>query len=205
MKLGTPRTWVLAGVAAILLVALLWVYGPSWATEPSLPINAPANFPAATPGNVTALAVNLQHSDSKYAIAAAVSLGQTGSSQAAAPLLSAALHDSRPPVQAAALEGLTALRPQIDPASIIQLAASAPDTSVRAAALEYLAAQKVEAAAPVMVKGLEDPDVLVRGRAYAGIRRLFERDYQFHADDPPARRAAVIAVIRADNPFQKKD
>lgn len=198
------RGWVLAGFAVLLLVTVAFMYRPRDAADAqAVPVapgaanpGAPAGL-APTPRNIPALAAQLRSADPAQAIAAASTLGYTRSPDAVAPLM-AAITDNRPQVQVAAADSLARLQPEADPAPIIHLVETSADPTVRAAGLNYLAVHKVEAACPLMLKYLEDPDADVRGRAYAGIAGLVEgRNYHFNANDPPEKRQAVIAKIRA--------
>ena len=67
---------------------------------------------------------------------------------------------------------------------------------VRAAAAVSLGRLDDYSAMPVLIESLEDDDPVVRGRAYAAIRRILRLDVGFHARAPVAERRAKIARIK---------
>ena len=193
------RTCVLAGVAAILLVSVALVYSLGRSSDDDASAGTAGSsssaIPAPTVKNIPALGTMLQNSDATIAVAAAERLSQARSPEAVAPLL-AAVNDPRPPVQAAAINALVALQPTtVDPAPFMAIVESGAEPSVRAAALNFLGAQKVVKAMPMMLKCAADPDTDVRDRAAYGLHRITGRDYHFRADDSPARRKEILAKM----------
>lgn len=55
-----------------------------------------------------------------------------------------------------------------------------------------------EESMPVLLRAMEDPDPVLRGRAAAAVRKIMRADYYFRANDPPERRKEVIATIKRD-------
>jgi len=51
---------------------------------------------------------------------------------------------------------------------------------------------------PTAIDLLDHPDPLVRGRAGAAVREILGADFGFRANDPPEKRAKVVAMIKAD-------
>ena len=68
---------------------------------------------------------------------------------------------------------------------------------VRAAALGAIGQMRAYEARGAALAALEDPDPKVRGQAAAALRTMIGRDFHFRADDPPAKRKAAVAKIRA--------
>jgi len=49
---------------------------------------------------------------------------------------------------------------------------------------------------PLLLAAMEDPDPLIRGRAGVAVQKIMKADYYFRAEDPPRRRAQVLAEIK---------
>lgn len=70
-----------------------------------------------------------------------------------------------------------------------------PDRVARAQAASKLGALRDEDSMPLLLKAMEDPDPLIRGRAGVAVQKIMKADYYFRAEDPPHRRAEVLAEI----------
>jgi HEAT repeat protein len=68
----------------------------------------------------------------------------------------------------------------------------------RTGAAAKLGEMRDEESMPVLLRAMEDPDPVLRGRAAAAVRKIMGADYYFRAGDPPERRKEVIATIQRD-------
>lgn len=68
----------------------------------------------------------------------------------------------------------------------------------RTVAAAKLGEMRDEQSMPVLLRAMEDPDPVLRGRAAAAVRKIMGADYYFRAGDPPKRRKEVIATIKRD-------
>ncbi len=68
----------------------------------------------------------------------------------------------------------------------------------RAVAAAKLGEMRDEESMPMLLRAMEDPDPVLRGRAAAAVRKIMGADYFFRAGDPPERRKEVIATIKRD-------
>ena len=71
-------------------------------------------------------------------------------------------------------------------------------TQARTVAAAKLGEMRDEESMPVLLRAMEDPDPVIRGRAAAAVRKIMGADYYFRAGDPPKRRKEVIATIKRD-------
>lgn len=71
-------------------------------------------------------------------------------------------------------------------------------SQTRAAAAARLGQIGDEQSIPALLRAMEDPDPVVRGRAGAAVRKIMKADYRFRAADPPERRTEVLANIKRD-------
>ena len=187
------RKWSLVVFAVVLLIAVAFVY-LGRGTEPT----SPAGIPSALPKNIPALVAILESGDSANAILAAQALGETGSPDAIAPLLSVGTSSSTPPaLQAACLGALGALNLPLDAAPIMAIADSTTDATIRAAALGLLGSLKVTTreSCALYIRHMDDPDLEVRNKAYAAITAVTGADFHFKSDDTPEKRREVINKI----------
>jgi HEAT repeat protein len=67
---------------------------------------------------------------------------------------------------------------------------------VKAAAIQGLLDQQDYSSLPVFLALLDDPSPLVRGRAGVAVTQLLGRNFQFLAEDPPARRAEAVEKMK---------
>lgn len=68
----------------------------------------------------------------------------------------------------------------------------------RTVAAAKLGEMRDEESMPALLRAMEDPDPVLRGRAAAAVRKIMGADYYFRAGDPPERRKEVIATIKRD-------
>ena len=72
----------------------------------------------------------------------------------------------------------------------------AKDVNVRAAVIDGLGEAEDWDAVPELIDALEDEDATIRGRANAALRKIFKANFFFKANDPPEKRAKIVAYIR---------
>lgn len=73
-----------------------------------------------------------------------------------------------------------------------------PDPGVRAAAAGTLGQlNRWESFLP-LVEAMDDPSPKVRGRAYAGVKKMIGRDYRFRPNLPRSERLRIISALKAD-------
>jgi len=97
----------------------------------------------------------------------------------------------------AAMVGIGRLGKDSDPAVLIDALRRDPSAEVRAAAAGALGRLKHWDAGPVLIDALDDPDLIVRGRAYAAVKAIMGVDFHYRANDPRGRRGQAIQQIRA--------
>jgi hypothetical protein len=74
----------------------------------------------------------------------------------------------------------------------------------RAQAADKLGALHDMDSVPVLLKAMDDPDLLVRGRAGVAVREIMGSDSLYRPSDPPEQRKKRIEQIRRDwETFQK--
>ena len=71
-----------------------------------------------------------------------------------------------------------------------------PDGVARGRAAAKLGAMRDEDSMPCLLTAMEDEDPVIRGRAGAAVQKIMKADYYFRAEDPPKRRAEVLAEIK---------
>lgn len=142
-------------------------------------------------------------SDSAVATHAVYALGRMGR-PGDLPRVQAALTDPRQPVRAAAVYAISGFGDLADVDMLIALLTDRRQPpKIRAAAARSLGRLTVFRAVPSLIDTLEDPSVLVRGRAYAAFRQIVHAGFRFRAADPPQLRREAIARIRAAYPRLK--
>ncbi len=202
------QSLVLGGVAVVLLVATIIYYAFGHGTQPAAATIDPTHpqeaaralLDSASTGDVERIAPFVQNPDTTVAVAATTSLGQIHTAQSVSALTAAA-NDSRPEVQAAALNALGAIPTSIPVDRTLALSAlNDPDRPVlvRAAALQMIGARKIYHSLPDLIPPLNDKDPLIRAKAYATIKAIFCKDYGYRANDPEPRRLEMIRRIKSD-------
>lgn len=141
--------------------------------------------------------------DAAVATHAVYALGRMGRADDL-PRVKVALDDPRPQVRAAAVYAISGFGDLADVDMLIALLTDRQQPpKIRAAAARSLGRLKAFRAMPSLIDTLEDPSVLVRGRAYAAFRQIIGVGFRFRAADPPERRREAIARIRAAYPRLK--
>lgn len=149
---------------------------------------------------VEAIAGAVRDRDTQVACQAVVALGRMARPESL-PHIQAAAKDSREEVREAAATAMGKLGDHADVPTLLAAAGDRKESErVRAAASQSLGFLEVFEAMPVLVDSLDDPSPLVRGRAYAAIRRILQRDFGFRAEDPPEKRQPIVARIRMEYP-----
>jgi len=116
------------------------------------------------------------------------------------PSLKKALHDSRTEVRVAAVDaiGKFRYRDEVDASLLRDFLGSGREVpEVRASAARSLGRMQCWQAMPELVDALEDPDVLVRGRAGAAVCRILGVDFGFRAEASLKNRRRAVREIRS--------
>jgi len=103
--------------------------------------------------------------------------------------------DERPRVREAGVVALGRLGMRTDPAVLARAVTDDPSPRVRATAAKWLGMLRYWQGMPSLIQGLRDPSVRVRQSAYTAIRRMWERDFLYRADDPPEKREPRVRLI----------
>lgn len=72
------------------------------------------------------------------------------------------------------------------------------DPEVRKTLLQAAMKMRDWRSVPEVFKAMEDPDPAIRGRAGAAARIIMGADFYFRANDPPEKRAEIIAVMKRE-------
>lgn len=122
-------------------------------------------------------------------------LGSRSGLASAEELANRALNGATPEEQQrAALDlgrvGAAALEP------LRRVLAESKTPEVRAAAIEGLLDLQDYTSVPIFLSLLDDPSPLVRGRAGVAVTQLLGRNFQYVAEDPPAKRSEAIQKMK---------
>ena len=79
-----------------------------------------------------------------------------------------------------------------------EVLAKGDSRQARAVAAAKLGEMRDEDSMPALLRAMEDPDPLIRGRAAAAVRKIMKANYYFRAGDSPERRKEVIDRIKKD-------
>ncbi len=199
------RHWWLAAVAAVLAIVTVWHYGfrasdPAIerlrSESPSERIKAvEALGRSGSPAASKALAEAAQDADPAVASRAVIVLGHLGHLDDL-PLLQEASKDSRASVREAAVVALGRFAAEAQRKMLRGVLASDPAPTVRAAAARGLGMNAYWPDMPYLLDALEDPSEAVRRDAGAAVRRIWQLDFGFRANDPPEARRIAVAKIR---------
>ncbi len=208
------RLIVLGGIALVLAVAVLFVYGRSHqaglieqlhsgdADERVEAVHGLEKIGSASAAEAIAGAVNA--GDGRLAGQAVSALGRMGRPENLRHIRSAARAENEE-VRVAAITALGSVGDEADVDLLVEnLSDKQEGKRLRAAAALSLGQLDRFRAVPALIEALEDPSPLVRGRAYAAIRRIYQLDVGFHANDDPAKRRAAIVRIRQLYPLLKE-
>jgi HEAT repeat protein len=105
--------------------------------------------------------------------------------------------DERPRVREAGVVALGRMGMRTDPKVLAKAVTDDPSPRVRATAAKWVGVLRYWQGMPALIKGLRDPSVRVRQSAYAAIRRMWERDFLYRAEDPPEKREQRVRLIEA--------
>jgi len=199
------RRWWLVAVAAVLAIVTGWHYGFR-ASEPAverLQSESPSERIEAvedlgrseSAAAAKALAKAAQDADPSVACRAIVALGHRGRPDNL-PLLEEAAQDPRVAVREAAVVALGRSASEAQRKMLRGAMASDPAPTVRAAAARGLGMNAHWPDMPYLLDALEDPSEAVRRDAGAAVRRIWQLDFGFRANDPPEVRRIVAGKIR---------
>jgi len=114
-----------------------------------------------------------------------------------AELVQIALESADPSKRQKAAAELTELgRPALK--HLRRLVTESQSDGVRAVAIQGLAFQRDYECMPALLDAMEDPSLVVRGRAGAAVERLVGLDFNFDADAPLEKRERLIAAMRRE-------
>jgi len=123
----------------------------------------------------------------------------------AAPRIERAISDPRSKVREAAAIALGRAAGEEKADRLAEVARTDESADVRAAAVAALGRVYACDEMETLLAAMDDPDITVRRKANAAVTRVLDRRYEYHADDPPPKRRAVIAIIRKDWPETKAE
>jgi HEAT repeat protein len=107
------------------------------------------------------------------------------------------VQDERPRVREAGVVALGRMGMRTDPRTLAEAVTEDPSPRVRATAAKWLGVLRYWQGMPALIAGLRDPSLRVRQSAYTAIRRMWERDFLYRADEPPEKREPRIRLIEA--------
>ena len=208
------RLIVLGGIAVLLGAGVLFLYGRSRqaglieqlregdADERVEAVHGLEKIGSASAAEAIAGAVNA--GDARLAGQAVSALGRMGRPEDLRHIRAAAKAKDEE-VRAAAMTALGSVGDESDVDVLVEnLCDKQEGARVRAAAALSLGQLDRFRAVPSLIESLEDPSPLVRGRAYAAIRKIYQLDVGFRANDDPAKRQAAIVRIRQLYPLLKE-
>ena len=145
-----------------------------------------------------ALTVQISNTDLKVARTAVRELGLMHRQEDLPVLKQAAISDPRPEVKEAAVRALDNYAEAAAPVMIEVFDKKETHPEAKALAADSLGKNRVWEAMPKLVDALEDPSPVVRGRAYAAVRKILGLDYGFRAEADESVRKPIVARIRSD-------
>ena len=113
-----------------------------------------------------------------------------------------AAQDPRPQVKITSIQVLEAITPPLPddtqvPEFVLKRFQVETSPLARAAAANALGKMLYWPAMESLVGALDDENVEVRGAAATAVQSIVGLRYDYHAEDPPDKRAAIVAVIKA--------
>ena len=133
----------------------------------------------------------------EVATRAVQALGTRGDPRNVPVLAKVVEEDERPRVREAGVVALGKMGMRTDPRTLAKAVTDDPSPRVRATAAKWIGMLRYWQGMPALIKGLRDPSVRVRQSAYGAIRRMWERDFLYRADDPPEKRAQRVGLVEA--------
>jgi len=134
----------------------------------------------------------------RVAVAAVRAIGAGAADGNRLALMDISAGAARPAVRAAAVAALG--RYEATDTAFLVARLSDASGEVRAAAAEGLARKRDPAALGDLIDALDDADRNVRAWAITAVSRTMKMRFAYFPDDPPARRARAVAVIRSRLP-----
>jgi HEAT repeat protein len=208
------RRIVLGGIAVLLGAGVLFLYGRSRqaalieqlhggdADECVEAVHGLEEIGSASAAE--AIAGAAKAGDARLASQAVSALGRMGRPEDLRHIRAAAKAEDEE-VRVAAITALGGVGSEADVDLLVEnLANKQEGKRLRAAAALSLGQLDRFRAVPALIEALEDPSPLVRGRAYAAIRKIYQLDVGFRANDEPAKRQAAIVRIRQLYPLLKE-
>jgi len=195
------RVLVLAAIALLLLVGVLWRFlsgGSEGGDTPAARIERLRQS-----GDVEALAEEAGNQEADVARLAVQALGRVG--RPAAPRIERAMSDPRSKVREAAAIALGRAAGEEKADRLAAVARTDDSADVRAAAVAALGRVCACDQMKTLLAAMDDPDITVRRKAYAAVTRILDRRYEYNVQDPPEKRRAVIAIIREAWPEMKAE
>lgn len=133
----------------------------------------------------------------EIAVRAIQALGRRGGPRTVPALREVVAKDERPQVREAGIVALGRMGMKTDPAVLAKTVTDDPSPYVRATAAKWVGMLRYWQGMPSLIQGLRDPSVRVRQNAYGAIRRMWERDFLYRADDPLEKREPRVHLIEA--------
>ncbi len=142
-----------------------------------------------------ALAGIVKDADPEIATTAVQALGTRGDPRNVPVLKNVVQKDERPRVREAGVVALGKMGMRTAPRTLAKAVTDDPSPRVRATAAKWVGMLRYWQGMPALIRGLRDPSVRVRQSAYTAIRRMWERDFLYRADDPPEKREQRVRLI----------
>jgi len=143
---------------------------------------------------LTALAEDPHPEVAAHAVRA---LGRRGEPRTVPVIRKVVEQDERPRVREAGVVALGRMGRHTDPKVLVGAATDDPSPRVRATAAKWIGMLRYWQGMPALIQGLRDPSLRVRRSAYGAVRRMWERDFLYRADDPPEKREQRVRLIEA--------
>ncbi|MEA3368046.1 MAG: HEAT repeat domain-containing protein [Planctomycetota bacterium] len=124
-------------------------------------------------------------------------IGRRGEPRNVPTLKKVVAKDTRPRVREAGIVALGRMGMRTDPEVLAKAVTDDASPRVRATAAKWIGMLRYWQGMPALIQGLGDPSLRVRQSAYVAVRRLWERDFLYRADDPPEKREQRLRLIEA--------
>jgi len=144
-----------------------------------------------------ALASLAEDPEPEVAAHAVQALGRRAEPRNVPTLKKVVAKDTRPRVREAGIVALARMGMRTDPEVLAKAVTDDASPRVRATAAKWIGMLRYWQGMPALIQGLGDPSLRVRQSAYAAVRRLWERDFLYRADDPPEKREQRVRLIKA--------
>ena len=192
----STRLWILIVIAAALGGVAAWVLFRGGDDDPALIDPAVARVEKLRKEkNVEELAKAVSHANESMARHALGALATFG--HESLPQITKALSDPRPKVREKAATVFSQAADYQEAGEVARVATEDSSPDVRAAAVSTLDRMRAFTEMDALLAAMDDPDVVVRRRAYAAARRIACTEVLFKASDPPEKRRAALAKLRS--------